>query len=218
MGALLVAVAIMGIMLSVALPVWNQLAKREREAELVFRGEQYARAVELYQRTYAATYPEDVEELIEERFLRRVYRDPMTEDGEFRVVYEAEVQDLLQAAPTTAQPGQVSGRGPEDDAEEERGGADDPAEESDASDRRPRLELDDEPPRPGTRGGVVGVVSRSDEESLLIYKDGRKYSEWLFLYTPSTADPESAQPGGAPLDPGATPVLEFGSLPSATTR
>ena len=49
MVALLVSLTIMGVMLSVAMPVWKQMAQREKEAELVFRGQQYARAIGLYQ-------------------------------------------------------------------------------------------------------------------------------------------------------------------------
>ena len=45
MAALLVALAVMSLMLSMALPVWHHAAQREREAELIFRGEQYARAI-----------------------------------------------------------------------------------------------------------------------------------------------------------------------------
>jgi type II secretory pathway pseudopilin PulG len=37
-AALLVAMAVMAIMMSAALPVWQTVARREREAELVFRG------------------------------------------------------------------------------------------------------------------------------------------------------------------------------------
>ena len=50
MAALLVVLAVMSLMLSMALPVWHHAAQREREAELIFRGEQYARAIILYQR------------------------------------------------------------------------------------------------------------------------------------------------------------------------
>lgn len=94
MGALLVGLAAAGILMSAALPVWSQAARREREAELVFRGEQYARAVALYQRTYAGAFPPDVETLLEERFLRRQYRDPMVEHGEFRILHESDADDL----------------------------------------------------------------------------------------------------------------------------
>ena len=46
MAALLVALSVMGIMLGAALPAWRTMVQREREAELVFRGEQYVQAIE----------------------------------------------------------------------------------------------------------------------------------------------------------------------------
>ena len=58
MAALLVALGVMSLMLSIALPVWHHAAQGEREAELIFRGEQYARAIMLYQRQPPApTHP-----------------------------------------------------------------------------------------------------------------------------------------------------------------
>ena len=83
MAGLLVSIGVMSVLLSVLLPAWTLVAKREREAELIFRGEQYARAIELYQRQYVGAYPPDFDTLVEERFLRRLYKDPMTEDGVF---------------------------------------------------------------------------------------------------------------------------------------
>jgi Tfp pilus assembly protein FimT len=53
MAVLLVGLAIMSVMLTVAMPVWHQTAQREKEEELIFRGNQYARAVGLFQRKYA---------------------------------------------------------------------------------------------------------------------------------------------------------------------
>ena len=89
MAALLVSIAVMGILMSAAMPVWRQTARREKEAELVFRGEQYARAIGLYQRRFAVAFPPSIDVLVEQKFLRRKYKDPMTEDGEFQVLYQA---------------------------------------------------------------------------------------------------------------------------------
>ena len=57
MAALLVALGIMTILWAAAIPLWIEAAKREREAELVFRGSQYARAISLYQRKYGNADP-----------------------------------------------------------------------------------------------------------------------------------------------------------------
>ena len=105
MAALLVSLVTMGVMMSMALPVWSQAAKREREAELVFRGEQYARAVALYQRRFAGAYPPDVDSLVEQRFLRRRYKDPMMDDGQFQIIYQTQAARIGGAAATAPRPG-----------------------------------------------------------------------------------------------------------------
>ena len=87
MAALLVALAVMAVLMSVAMPVWRQEAQREKEAELVFRGEQYARAIALY-RTKNSTGRERASAQHRrarrrDGYLRKKYKDPMTKDGEF---------------------------------------------------------------------------------------------------------------------------------------
>ena len=57
MAAVLVGVAIMSIVMSALLPVWRQQVQREKEAELAFRGEQYARAIYLFQRANGGRNP-----------------------------------------------------------------------------------------------------------------------------------------------------------------
>lgn len=163
MAGLLVTLGIMGIMMSMALPVWSQAAKREREAELIFRGEQYARAVELYQRRFVGAYPADFETLVDQRFLRRLYEDPMTADGEFHVVYAGQMSALQGEPETAARPGEVTS--------------------GDADAQIDPIQFD----RGAQEGGVVGVVSQSDDESLRIYNGRKKYSEWAFVYVTTDA-------------------------------
>src|SRR5690349_9964693 len=78
MVALLIGLSIMAVALSVALPTWSTMARREKEAELVFRGEQYARAIQLFQRKYANSFPPNLEVLVDQKFLRKRYKDPIT--------------------------------------------------------------------------------------------------------------------------------------------
>src|SRR5437763_1762109 len=80
MAALLVAMSIMAVMLTVAMPVWKQMTQREREEELVFRGMQYAHAIGMFQRKYANAYPPNLDVLVNEHFLRRKFKDPVTND------------------------------------------------------------------------------------------------------------------------------------------
>src|SRR5918995_3296944 len=85
MVALLVAMSIMAIMMSAALPAWHTLARREKEAELVFRGEQYARAIGLWQQKFANQPAPSIDVLVEQRLLRKKYKDPITND-EFQLL------------------------------------------------------------------------------------------------------------------------------------
>ena len=191
MAALLVGVAIMGVLISVALPVWSHAAKREREAELIFRGEQYARAIELYQRQYVGAYPPDLDTLIDQRFLRRLYTDPMTDDGqgEFRPVYRSQLDDIQGGPATADRPGEVTTREPAASGN--------------------RLSQSDR-----EEGGIVGVVSTSEEASVRIYDGQQQYSEWAFVYGPG-----SSQPGGEPGVGGASPSpQDLGGQPTGQER
>src|SRR6188508_1049695 len=78
MAALLVAMSVMAIVLSAAMPVWSQMIRRDKEEELIFRGTQYARAINQYQRKFASASPPSLDVLIEQRMLRKKFRDPMS--------------------------------------------------------------------------------------------------------------------------------------------
>jgi hypothetical protein len=54
MVALLVGMSIAAIWMTAALPAWRQQAQRQKEEDLIFRGEQYARAIVLYMPRIAA--------------------------------------------------------------------------------------------------------------------------------------------------------------------
>jgi type II secretory pathway pseudopilin PulG len=69
MAALLVAVAVMAVLMSVALPVWRHDALREKEAELVWRGQQYIRAIRLFQ-AKTQSLPTSVDLLVQGHYLR----------------------------------------------------------------------------------------------------------------------------------------------------
>ena len=191
LAALLVGLAVMGIAMSAALPVWSQAARRERELELIFRGEQYARAIGLYQRVYAGAYPPDIDTLVEQRFLRRRYHDPMVADGEFRIVYQAEAAELL-AAPPAAAPGAGEAGGSERAAG--RGTTRRTAGFGAGVMTAPAG--GDAPLTEGLRGGVAGVVSRSTDESIRVYNGRTTYNEWVFVHGGAGARSGGSAEGG----------------------
>ena len=86
MAAVLVGVAVMGVLMSALLPVWRQQAQREKEAELVFRGAQYARAINLYRAKNGNNFPPNIDILVQQKYLRKKYKDPITND-DFQPLY-----------------------------------------------------------------------------------------------------------------------------------
>lgn len=84
------------LVMLVALGVFMQRAhlwaptqiNREREAELIYRGEHLARGIASY-RQKTGRYPTSLGEVaaLRPRVIREVYRDPMTESGQWAYIY-----------------------------------------------------------------------------------------------------------------------------------
>ncbi len=83
---LLFAIFVMSIGLLVAVPVWQTQIQREREEELIFRGEQYMEAIRLYQMKNPGRFPKSLDELFEEKCIRKLFRDPMNPGGEWDII------------------------------------------------------------------------------------------------------------------------------------
>lgn len=91
--ALLLGVAVLGVGLAATGEVWSLAQQREQEAELLFVGNQYRRAIGQYFRNTPGggqRYPERLEDLLEDnrypmpkRYLRRLYADPLTGRAEW---------------------------------------------------------------------------------------------------------------------------------------
>jgi len=90
MVALLAGLAIMTFGLMLALPSWNYLARDDKEQELIFRGRQISNAVARFQRKNGNALPTTFEQLVEGKYLRKAYKDPMTKDGKWRVLRPGE--------------------------------------------------------------------------------------------------------------------------------
>jgi len=84
-------VATMSIAAMAVAPNLLTEGRREKETEMIWRGQQYQRAILLYY-TKFGKYPTKVEDLTKQtngvRFLRQAYTDPMNkEDGSWRFIY-----------------------------------------------------------------------------------------------------------------------------------
>ena len=171
MAALLVAMGVMAVVLSTTLPVFSTVARREREAELVFRGQQYARAVSLFQRKYGNALPPNLDVLLNERFLRKQYKDPITGD-DFQLVGPGspELAEAVNSAPGQQQPG--------------RGGPQVVQQQQQRRQQTSGRGVQSNPVTAGMApGGILGVVSKSKDTSLRLYNNRDKYNEWVFIAT-----------------------------------
>ena len=83
--SLLALIAVMGIAMATIAPTWRFLVIRDREEELIFRGEQYRTAIELYQKEFNAL-PTKLADLVKHHKIRRLFRDP-TNGREFELIY-----------------------------------------------------------------------------------------------------------------------------------
>jgi len=89
----LFVVAFMGVGLALTGEVWHTAAAREKEAELLYVGHQYRKAIERYFLSGPRQYPRTLDALLKdprkpgaERYLRRLYPDPLTGKDEWGIV------------------------------------------------------------------------------------------------------------------------------------
>ncbi len=202
MAALLVGMSVMAVIMGALLPVWTQLATREKEAELVFRGNQYVRAIALFQRKYANTNPPTVDLLVEQRFLRKKYKDPITND-DFQPIFAAQAMQGVSAPTGALRPGEQ-------------------ATASLGTPARQTVQSGFGSTGATAAGGIIGVTSKSKESSLRIYNGRDKYNEWAFVYIQTAQRPAGpgvpmpgqggapgSKPGmpGGPFNPGQKPGM-----------
>jgi hypothetical protein len=189
--------ALLVLSMAVASPTISNSITREREAEMIWRGKQYARGIRLYY-VKMKRLPGSVDDLTKRstagmRFMRQAYKDPMNEvDGSWRLIFLGPNGQLLGNPSSTNDPNQPQTlAGPTDSG--------------------------------NTVGGsLVGVESKVDRKSLIVYEGMRNYKDFRFVSdrltsmgtTPASAgtsaqnatgaSPGAAAAGGAPGVPAST--------------
>jgi hypothetical protein len=200
--------------------------RREKEAEMVWRGEQYERAIGLYYRKFGK-YPTKVEDLTKQtngvRFLRQAYTDPMNkEDGSWRFIYvgpngqligSLRPTNLLQTALSTpglggaltsggglqplVPPGAATGTN-------QTPGTGQPGQPGNPAANANPLESQPQPLDGVVMGGnIIGVGSKIKKPSLRVYFGGDTYQQWEFIWNPTG---QAALPGQSPVNPNANPT------------
>lgn len=237
LAALIFFATAASIFIAAAVPVYQMQAKRELEAELIFRGEEYVRAIQKYQRKFGI-YPTSVEQLVStngQRFIRRPYKDPIT-GKEFRFITvnpdgsvtgsklfmqnmnnqslfgntqtfgqgqnsqqpqrgfpSATAQTPGPQGQTPGQPGQPTA-GQQTPGQQQqpglRGGGGQQFTQFGQGQQRGGQQpggttgISNTLNPGGTQiaaGGIIGVASDSDKESIKVYNNRQKYDEWEFI-------------------------------------
>lgn len=193
MVVLIIVMGIGAVWMAAALPAWKQQATREKEAELVFRGNQYVRALQLYQQKNGPqTRPSSIDVLVDNKFLRKKYKDPITNDDFVPVLTSS--APITPGAPVAGQQ-QTPGQGglPVQPAAGRAGGAATP----------PAAAPGGGQGNAGSAfgGQIMGVMSKSTATSILVYKGASHYNEWDFRFAGSTQNGRQGG-AGAPAGPG----------------
>lgn len=92
----LLLVAVVTTAAAAAVEAWSHARQREKEAELIWIGSQFKQAIGLYYQRSPGTikrYPEQLEDLLQDRrflttqrYLRRIYADPMTGSANWQLI------------------------------------------------------------------------------------------------------------------------------------
>ena len=188
-------VAIMSIMMGVAVQTVAFQMRREREAELIFRGQQYVEAIRLYRIKYGR-YPMRMKEIWEAnpKVVRKKWKDPMTDSENWGLIFLGQegrrigADNPLGNTPNPTQTVTYEGSGLTD------------------------AERDDEGmtgPDGEKIGPIVGVHSTSCEESIKVYEGRTTYCEWQFVFREARGIGGGRAPSGG-YRPGKTPVVPGG--------
>lgn len=198
MVMLIVALTVLNIMIAAMLPLMSTEIQREKEEELVFRGFQYAEAIRVFKIRFQR-YPNKLEELIEikPRCLRQLWKDPMTKDGKWGLIFQNS------GVPVTVPP---------------PGGSLPPPPPTTTDETNDNGRDENGLPKQGdvvAVGPIIGVYSKSPKPSHLVFYGHQRYDEWRF-----TADliPNGGQRRPVPGCPGCGDPSQQGLTSSFSTR
>jgi type II secretory pathway pseudopilin PulG len=202
MAALLVGMSVAAVLMTGLMPAWRQMSRREDEAELIFRGQQYVRAIGLFQkRSGPGVLPPNVDVLVDGRFLRKKYKDPIT-NQDFDLLTPA-----TGTAPGVSQPGGAGGATVQA-AQPQQQRQQPPQTQGRGFQASGSVIGAQAGAQAGGRGagGIMGVASKSKDASIRIYNGRTRYNEWQFIYVQQTQAPGGVgAPGQRVGGPGGPP-------------
>jgi type II secretory pathway pseudopilin PulG len=225
-ATLIVFAAVISILAAATIPVYQMRVQREREEELIFRGEEYVRAIQKYQRKYNVN-PPTIDALLNTdgiRFVRRQYKDPISGE-DFRIISvnpDGSVvgsNTLNLAAGTPLNLGNTPGTNPQGNrgggapqiptttggsvgtgaqrgAAGNAGGFTPTGGTGNRGATGPTNQAGFGNPTSAT-SGIIGVGANKPDESIKVYNGHQKYSEWEFtIYSTNLQSPNAQNPNG----------------------
>jgi len=200
--ALVVILVVINIAVAAAMPMWSNVVQRDREAELLIRGWQYAEAIRVFQVRYGR-YPVRLEELIEvePRCIRQLWTDPLSDSGAWEPILAGSGQ------PVAGQP--EAGLQQEGTAGQELAGGRRPGRptiQAQAGESPAQVTAFDRP-QPGSLGGeageqigpIEGVRPTATGTALKSFLGRTEYRDWEFRATMLAGPNLSAR--GVPRSP-----------------
>ena len=205
----LVGLLVMAILLMAAVQPASLVAKREKEKELVFRGEAYCEAIRQYQQEHGGAFPTDLKDLTKPGpkkvpYIRRLYPEPFALDGKWGLLAPGSTvvrmgKDGKPEYVTPAQGGQ-GGFG--------QGSANPPQGVGAGQGNRPPMpgatqilpfRLDGQKGQP-----ILGVYSKNPDKAYQDYLGKFYYNQWFFspLVVPPPAQIRLGPPTAMPQQPG----------------
>ena len=199
--AVLLAMTLMLIVLTIEAPRIAQQIKREKEEELVHRGKDYATAVKRFVHKSGGQYPVSVEQLENTnhiRFLRKKYKDPMTGESDWKMVHVGEAEIKIPTPNPGLNNGNPTGQQstlPSAPVAPSNSPTSNPT--SQTTGTTPSVQ----PPPPNSNGQlgtltttnigngqtfgggqIIGVASVNKKQSIKEFNEKDHYDEWYFVY------------------------------------
>lgn len=200
--AVMLLVTVMLTMLAIEAPRIAQEIQRDKEEELVHRGEEYAIAIRKFFHKNG-NYPTSVEQLEDTnhiRYLRKRYKDPFTGEANWKMVHAGEADIPL---PKNNNPGLQGSGNPGLQGSTGPGTPQQAPNTTAGLNPNPGLAAGGPVAQggggqlgtlktsglPGTGqtiggGGVIGVASVSKKTGIKEFNDKNEYDEWYFVYDP----------------------------------
>lgn len=197
---LMVMFSVMSILTAKALPQWSTRIQREHEAELIFRGLQYAEAIRVFRLRFNRA-PVRLQELIEvePRAIRQLWNNPMDPEARGKPPEAIGWEPIFEGLPDA--PNQQQQR----QQQRQRGGDEDEDEDQDQEGEGSGFATGTFAGAGGEEGEVrvgpiLGVRSKVGEESFRVFFDSESVREWRFTHDLFMPRP-SASTAGTPMPP-----------------